>query len=115
MKIERLIIISLTTLLATGCCAPKRCVRTAEDITPGNIPCTKLDWRYGAGDIRIQTSKITGNLMDRWAYKTGYNFSNGKPRIIITDIDNNTDNYISSEMIRDIFEEQLRTMDVSPS
>jgi hypothetical protein len=104
MKIERLIIISLTTLLATGCCAPKRCVRTAEDITPGNIPCTKLDWRYGAGDIRIQTSKITGNLMDRWAYKTGYNFSNGKPRIIITDIDNNTDNYISSEMIRDIFE-----------
>lgn len=84
----------------TSCC---RHVRTAQDITPGN-PCEKLDWRYGAADIRIQTTKINRQLMDRWFYKTGYQFEGGKPRIIITDIDNCTDQYIPSDMIRDIIE-----------
>lgn len=86
---------------ATSCC---RSVRTAQDITPGNSRYTKLDWRYGAGDIRIQTTKINSILMDRWFAKTCYNFANGKPRIIVTQIDNRTDCYISTDMIRDIIE-----------
>ncbi len=85
----------------TSCC---RTVRTATDITPGNCWNEKLDWRYGAGDIRIQTTKITCDLMDRWYYKSGWLLENGKPRIIITEIDNRTDCYISTDMIRDIIE-----------
>ncbi len=42
--------------------------------------------------------------MDRWLARTGYNCLNGKPRIIITCIDNRTDHYISTDMIRDIIE-----------
>lgn len=42
--------------------------------------------------------------MDRWLEKTGYNVHNGKPRIVITEIDNRTDNYIPTDMIRDIIE-----------
>jgi hypothetical protein len=87
-------------LSTTSCC---RSVRTAYDVTPGNL-CEKLDWRYGAGDIRIQTTKITSQLFNRWYAKTGYQCQQGKPRIIITDIDNCTDQYISTDMIRDIFE-----------
>jgi hypothetical protein len=93
--------LALLAITATSCC---RRVRTAQDITPGNPCCKKLDWRYGANDIRIQTSKITCQLMDRWLIKTGYNMQCGKPRIIITDIDNRTDRYISTDMIRDIIE-----------
>jgi len=81
-----------------------RCIRTAEDITPGNISYEKLDWRYGAGDIKIQTTKLNKQLMDRWFEKTGYNIYHGKPRLIITEIDNRTDNYIPTDMIRDIIE-----------
>ena len=86
----------------TGC---GRHVRTAEDITPGNIRGERLDWHYGAGDIRIQTTKLNRVLMDRWFAKTGYDcITYGKPHIVITEIDNRTDNYISIDMIRDIFE-----------
>ncbi len=92
--------LSLLCLTATSCC---RHVRSAVDITPGN-PCEKLDWRYGAGDIRIQTTKLTRQIFDRWYCKTGYQCATGKPRLIITEIDNCTDQYISTEMIRDIFE-----------
>lgn len=81
-----------------------RNIRTATDITPGNKSCEKLDWRYGAGDIRIQTTKLNQQLMDRWFDKTGYNIHHGKPRLVITQIDNRTDQYISSDMIRDIIE-----------
>lgn len=80
-----------------------RHIRTAQDVTPGNA-CEKLDWRYGAGDIRIQTSKITSQLFDKWYTRTGYQCESGKPRIIITEIDNCTDQYIASDMIRDIIE-----------
>lgn len=90
------------TCAATGCSC--RYVRTVEDITPGNIRGTRLDWRYGAGDIRIQTTKVNRQLMDRWFAKTCYSNQNGKPRIIITEIDNRTDCYISTDMIRDIIE-----------
>lgn len=93
---------ALAFLASTSSCC--RSVRTAVDVTPGNCSCTKLDWRYGAGDIRIQTTKINRVLMDRWYAKTGYNGECGKPRIIITQIDNCTDCYISSEMIRDTIE-----------
>lgn len=86
---------------ATGCGC--RSVRTAEDITPGNV-CEKLDWRYGAGDIKIQTTKITRQLFDRWYARTDYQCESGKPRIIITEIDNCTDQYIPTDMIRDIIE-----------
>lgn len=88
-------------LSLTSCC---RNIRTAQDITPGNYSCEKLDWRYGAGDIKIQTSKLNRQLMDRWFEKTGYDLYFGKPRIVITEIDNCTDRYISTDMIRDIIE-----------
>lgn len=103
MKTRLIKIALLSSLLIgpTSCCC--RSVRTAEDVTPGNFG-EKLDWRYGSGDIRIQTTKITSQLFDRWYAQTGYQCDAGKPRIIITDIDNCTDQYIPSDMIRDIFE-----------
>lgn len=96
----QLFFLSLLCLTTTGC---YRSVRTAVDITPGN-PGEKLDWRYGAGDIRIQTTKITRQLFDRWYLKTGYPYAAAKPRVIITEIDNCTDQYIPTDMIRDIIE-----------
>jgi hypothetical protein len=98
-----LIILSLLALSLTleSCC---RRVRSAQDITPGNSTCEKLDWRYGASDIRIQTTKITRQLMDRWYAKTGWDCQGTKPRIIITEVDNRTDGYISTDMIRDMIE-----------
>lgn len=105
MRSYRIIIIS--SLLAVASTAFSSCgrhVRTACDVTPGNSHGTKLDWRYGAGDIRIQTYKITGQLMDRWFARTNYDYTQGRPRIIITEIDNRTDHYIATDMIRDIIE-----------
>lgn len=98
----RLIFLLLSVSLLSSCCV--RHTRTACDITPENAPCTRMDWRYGASDIRIQTFKVTQTLMDRWCARTGYNFEYGKPRIIITEVDNRTDCYISTEMIRDTIE-----------
>lgn len=99
MKAQMIKIVALCALLSSC----NRYVRTAEDITPGNM-YEKLDWRYGAGDIRIQTTKITRQLFDRWYLKTGYQCECGKPRIVITEIDNCTDRYIPTDMIRDIIE-----------
>lgn len=106
MKYRSTIIAGLTAFTLTTAltsCAGRR-MRTAEDITPGNAHCTKMDWRYGAADIRIQTSKVTGMLMDRWYAHTSYDCHICKPRLIITEIDNRTDCYISTDMIRDIIE-----------
>lgn len=104
MKYRSLIIASSLILLTTTLTGCHRRIRTAEDITPGNFPCTKMDWRYGAADIRIQTCKAAGILMDRWYAKTNYDCKNGKPRVVITEVENRTDCYISTDMIRDIFE-----------
>ena len=95
-------LLSLCSLLfsTASCC---RSVRTAEDITPGNYR-EKLDWRYGAADIRIQTTKINRQLMDRWFDKTANQMIRCKPRLVISQIENCTDQYISTEMIRDIIE-----------
>lgn len=101
MRLPIFCVLSAALVLLSGC---GRHIRTAEDITPGNCRGTKLDWRYGAGDIRIQTSKLSCILMDHWFSRTGYDLTCGKPRVIITNIDNRTDFYISSDMIRDIFE-----------
>lgn len=98
-------IMLLSTVLLTllvGCC--DRRFRTAQDITPGNPSCEKLDWRYGANDIKIQTTKVTRQLMDRWFAKTGFECQFNRPRLIITDIDNRTNCYIATDMIRDIIE-----------
>lgn len=104
MKRRSILIFSMfAMLLAVTSCGCRR-VRTAEDITPGNPRGEKLDWRYGAADIRIQTTKINRQIMDRWFAKTQYNSQGPKPRIIITEIDNRTDCYISTDMIRDIIE-----------
>lgn len=95
--------IALTTATLTMGCG--RCVRTADDVTPGNLSCEKLDWRYGAGDIRIQTTNVCCQLMDRWAVRADPKVPYGdKPSIIITEIDNRTDQYISTDMVRDIIE-----------
>ncbi|KAF3363080.1 hypothetical protein PHSC3_000265 [Chlamydiales bacterium STE3] len=91
-------------IICTGCTCHRQ-VRTAQDITPGNCTKAKLDWRYGANDIQIQTQKITFELMNRWYAKTGWNKQCGKPRLIVTQVDNRTDQYISSDLIRDIIEE----------
>lgn len=101
MKLIKMIALCTLLCATSSCCS--RSIRTAEDITPGNS-CEQLDWRYGAGDIRIQTTKINKQLLDRWFVKTGYQCETGKPRIIITQIDNCTDQYIPTDMIRDIFE-----------
>lgn len=98
--IKSLVILGLAATQLTAC---GRGIRTATDVTPGHER-EKLDWRYGAGDIRIQTSSITSQLMDRWFCKTAYNNAYGKPRMVITEIDNCTDRYVSSDMIRDIIE-----------
>jgi len=98
MKKQALLALSL---LLCGC---GRDLRTAEDITPGNCKETCLNWKYGATDIRIQTGKITKELVDRWIARTNYDLSNGKPRIIVTHVDNRTDMVISNDMIRDIIE-----------
>lgn len=90
-------------LLLSSTSSCHRDIRTAQDITPGHAR-EKLDWRYGAGDIRIQTTSITSQLMDRWFCKTGYQNQCGRPRIVITEIDNCTDRFISTDMIRDIIE-----------
>ena len=89
------------TLILAGC---GRNIRTAEDVTPGNTKETCLNWKYGATDIRIQTGKITKELVDRWVARTQYDSTHGKPRIIVTHIDNRTDMVISNDMIRDIIE-----------
>lgn len=91
-----------TLFISTTSCY--RQVRTAIDITPNHSPCDKLDWRYGAADIRIQTSHLTRQIFDRWELKTGYSCPGVRPRILITEIDNCTDQYISTEMIREIIE-----------
>ncbi|MDP1835284.1 MAG: hypothetical protein Q8K75_05065 [Chlamydiales bacterium] len=101
----------LFTLLATltlsscdaGCCYGRR-VRTAMDCTPGHCRL-KLDSRYGAADIRIQTRSVACSLMDRWFYQTAYDPKQcGLPRIVITQVDNRTDQYIATDMIRDVLE-----------
>lgn len=102
---SKLMIISvLVTGSLTSCGYFDRSIRTAEDVTPGNPKGEKLDWRYGATDIKIQTTKVTRQLMNRWFAKTSWDLRNGKPRIVITQVDNRTDQYISLDMIRDIFE-----------
>jgi len=93
-------LIALTLLLAS--CG--RDIRTAQDITPGNSKETALNWKYGLNDIRIQTGKITRELVDRWIARTNYDLAKGKPRIIVTQVDNRTDMVISNDMIRDIIE-----------
>ncbi|CDZ81190.1 hypothetical protein BN1013_01721 [Candidatus Rubidus massiliensis] len=103
---RNMLVFCLLSLLITSLtsCAPQR-FRTAYDVTPGNPKGEILDWRYGATDIRIQTSKITKQIMDRWFAKTGYDcICQGKPRIIITEIDNRTNCYIATDMVRDIIE-----------
>ncbi len=90
--------------LALVLCGCGRDLRTAQDITPGNVKETQLSWKYGATDIRIQTTKITKELVDRWVARTHYDISAGKPRIIVTHVDNRTDMVISNDMIRDIIE-----------
>lgn len=101
MKKCLLLLLACSSL--TGCCY--RHVRVAKDITPGNQTCgEKFDWRYGATDIKVQTCKLTRILMDRWYSRTGFICQGEKPRIVITEIDNRTDCYISTDMIRDIFE-----------
>jgi hypothetical protein len=95
-------LIVLSAALALGSCG--RNIREAKDITPGNPVETEMSYQYGANDIRIQTTKINKQLMDRWFAKTQYDLANGKPRIVITEVDNRTDTYISTDMIRDIIE-----------
>jgi len=102
---KSLMTLCLFTALAASSTACGRHIRTATDVTPGNPRGEKMDWRYGATDIRIQTTKLTSQLMDRWISKTGFDCScAGKPRMIITEIDNRTDCYISTDMVRDIVE-----------
>lgn len=94
-------LLPLLTLILTSC---GRHLRTAKDITPGNPKETHLSWKYGANDLRIQTTKITKELMDRWVAKTTPFEKEIKPRIVITQIDNRTDMILPSDMIRDIIE-----------
>lgn len=99
-------VIPLVILTAVGLTACGRNIRTAEDVTPGHEQETCLDWKYGATDIRIQTQKVTDVLMQKWWNISRADLaSKGKARIVITQVDNRTDQYISTDMIRDIIEE----------
>lgn len=98
----KILTLALTLLTASGC--GYRHVRTAYDITPGHCPDVKLDAFYGANDIAIQTSHVLCTLMDRWICRTGWICQGQLPRIVITEVDNRTDWYISTDMIRDVFE-----------
>lgn len=101
---QLILAVCMAAMLFTFSSCSVRRMRPAQDVTPGN-PCgEKLDWRYGATDIRIQTTKLNSQLMDRWFAKTKYDCAQGKPRILISEIDNRTDTYISTDMIRDIIE-----------
>lgn len=95
--------LALLVAFSSGCCC--RSVRTAQDITPGNPRCEKLDYRYGRGDIKIQTTKLLQTLTDRWFMKTVCREGVDKLSLIITEVDNRTDAYISLDMVRDIIEE----------
>lgn len=98
---KQLLVLSLLVLSACG-----RNIRTAEDITPGHEKETCLDWKYGATDIKIQTSHVTSELMNKWWKIAKEEISTkGKARIILTEVDNRTDQFISTAMIRDIVEE----------
>lgn len=100
---KRLLLFALPILMCTSCAT--RTVRSASDITPENCGCERLDWTYGAGDIRIQSRKICGILMDRWHARAGASVHPGtKPKITVAEVDNRTDQYISTDMIRDIIE-----------
>lgn len=95
-------LVALSLVLSAGCNSRK--VRMAEDITPGNPIEKELDWSYGANDIRIQTKKLTAEVMDKWYDDTRYDDYYGKPRLIITQVDNRTDTYVPTDMVREIFE-----------
>ena len=101
------------SLILNSCChaAYGRSVRTAIDVTPGHCCATgpRLDWRYGAGDIRIQTMNVSRCLMDRWYAQTGYDYGAGKPRIVITEVDNRTDQYVALDTMRDVLESVAAT------
>lgn len=57
MKQFALFLTSLTLIAGTTTSCGRK-IRTAEDITPGRVhKSPKMDWRYGAADIRIQTTE----------------------------------------------------------
>lgn len=95
---------TLSALVLLPGCSHGRRIRVAEDITPGNLKESELDWQYGANDIRIQTTKLTKILMDRWFEKTAAKAQEIKPRLIITEVSNLTNTYIPLDMVREIIE-----------
>ncbi len=103
MKFKTLTLMTATfCLLLSGC---GRKIRTAEDVTPGHANTgERLDWRYGANDLKIQTTSVLETLMNRWFKKTQYKGEEGKPVIIVTKVENETDTYIPTAMIRDVIE-----------
>lgn len=105
MKKKLITLLALSSALSLGSSCSTRNVPVAYDVTPGNHKGTRLGVNYGAEDIRIQTSKVTRCLMDRWYAETGYLAKKGNlPRVVITEIDNRSDTYISTDMVRDIIE-----------
>lgn len=102
---KKIISVSLLALTLVSSSCAKRHVRQACDITPGNYGCEIMDWTYGAGDIKIQSRNICAHLMDRWYASSDPRVAYGaKPRLTISSVDNRTDMYISTDMIRDIIE-----------
>lgn len=101
-KTKLLAILICAATLFSGCGG--RHIRTAEDITPGNLPETELNWQYGANDIRIQTTKLTKILVDHWFARLTPEEKTKKPRLIITEVSNLTNSYIPLDMVRDIIE-----------
>jgi hypothetical protein len=105
MNSKKIKLIALAAVSIASFSACGRNIRLAKDITPANSYCEKMDWRYGASDIKIQTTNVTKTLMDRWYWKSAKAIqADTKPRIVITEIDNRTDMYISTDMIRDVIE-----------
>jgi hypothetical protein len=103
MKKIFLLIFPFIALSLTACHC--RHLRTAIDATPGNPRECQLDCHYGANDIRIQTTKLSKTLMDKWYSKTKYRVdTQDKPTIVFGGIENRTDMYIPTDLIQDVLE-----------
>jgi len=78
------------------------CSRGRLDIEPYDYGENPQCWEYGPAAIRAQTAAIMKPLMDDWYAKNGERFD--RPRILLTNINNTTGEYIASNEVRGAFD-----------
>lgn len=92
----RFLVCVLLSVVASSCCYVHR--NSSECV------CVVVDWRYGASEMRIQTGRAAGDLMDRWFAKTGHDSDQKCPHIFVSKFNNLTDCFIPEEIVRDALE-----------